>query len=241
MATFLKICQDVARECGVAGGADPSPKPTAVVGQSGELNRVVHWVADAYKEIQGARNWRWLRKKFSVNTVDGTDTYAFGDCTDVDDAALITRFKEWHLDDPRNPPKIYLTTTGVGGQVLLTWAPWDNFEYLYKTGALQTQTAQPIHITVNPKDEIQLGITPNDDYTLIGDYHKSAQILAADGDIPEMPIAYHDLIKYTAMEYYALFESAPEILTRAEKGKIRLMNQLKRNQERLFRTGGPMA
>lgn len=241
MATFLKICQNVARECGVAGGADPSPKPTAVTGQSGELNRIVNWVADAYAEIQGSRNWRWLRKKFTVNTVAGTDTYAFGDCTDVDDAAFITRFKTWRLDDPRNPPKIYLTSAGVGGQVLLTWAPWDNFEYLYKTGSLQTQTSQPVHITVNPSDEIQLGITPNDIYTLIGDYHKSAQILAVDGDIPEMPSAYHDLIKYQAMEYYGLFESAPEIIARAQKGMIRLMNQLKRNQEQPFRVGAPMA
>ncbi len=241
MSTYLQICQDVARECGVAGGADVSPRPTAVTGQTGELNRIVNWVSDAYVEIQGGENFRWLRKKFSVDTVAGTDTYAFGVCTDTDDAALITRFKTWRLDDPRNPPKIHLTSTGVGGQVLLTWAPWDNFEYLYKTGSLQTQTSQPIHITVNPKDEIQLGITPNDIYTLIGDYHKSAQVLAADGDVPEMPAAYHDLIKYQAMQFYALFESAPEILARAEKGLNRLNRQLKRNQSQPFRVGGPMA
>lgn len=241
MATFLKICQDVARECGVAGGADTSPKPTAVLGQTGELNRIVNWVRDAYEEIQGGENFRWNRRSFEVDTVDGTDTYAFGDCTDVDDAAVISRFKTWRLDDFRNPPKIFLTSAGVGGQVLLTWTAWDNFEYLYKTGSLQTQTSQPIHITVNPKDEIQLGITPNDIYTLRGDYHRSAQILAADGDIPEAPSAYHSLIKYEAMMSYALFESAPEILARAEKGKRRINNQLKRNQSQPFRMAGPMA
>ena len=241
MSTYLKICQDVARECGVAGGADTSPKPATVTGQTGELNRIVNWVSDAYVEIQGSHNWRWLRKKFTLNTVAGTDTYAFGACTDVDDAALITRFKMWRLDDLRNPPKIYLTTAGVGGQVLLTWAPWDNFEYLYKTGSLQTQTSQPIHITVNPKDEIQLGITPNDIYTLIGDYHKSAQVLAVDGDIPEVPTVYHELIKYQAMEFYGLFESAPEIIARAQKGIRRITNQLNRNQSQPFRIAGPMA
>tara|TARA_R110002096_G_C14661910_1_gene728353 strand:+ start:35889 stop:36614 length:726 start_codon:yes stop_codon:yes gene_type:complete len=241
MSTFLKLCQDVTRECGVAGGADASPKPLSVVGQTGELNRIVHWVADAYLEIQNGQNWRWLRKKFTVDTVAGTDTYAFGDCTDVDDASVITRFKSWRLDDQRNPPKIYLTSTGLGGQVLLTWAPWDNFEYLYKTGSLQSQTSQPVHITVNPKDEIQLGITPNDIYTLIGDYHKSAQILALDADIPEMPTAYHDLIKYQAMEFYGLFESAPEIVSRAQNGMKRLRNQLKRNQDPQYRIAGPMA
>lgn len=241
MSTYLQICQDVARECGVGGGADTSPKPNAVVGQTGELNRITHWVADAYVEIQNGESFRWLRKKFSVDTVAGTDTYAFGVCTDVDDAALITRFKTWRLNDPRNPPKIFLTATGNGGQILLTWAPWDNFEYLYKTGSLQNQTSQPIHITVNPKDEIQLGITPNDIYTLIGDYHKSPQVLAADGDVPEMPSHYHDLIKYQAMEFYGLFESAPEIISRAQKGIRRITNQLKRNQSQPFRIAGPLA
>jgi len=241
MATFLKICQNVARECGVAGGADVSPKPTTVTAQLGELNRIVNWVAYAYVEIQGSRNWRWLRKDFSVNTINGTDTYAFSDCTDVDDAVIISRFKTWRLDDRRNPPKIYLTAAGVGAQVFLSFTVWDNFEYLYKTGSLQNQTSQPVHITVNPKDEILLGITPNGIYTLTGSYHKSAQILVADGDIPEMPVAYHDLIKYQAMVYYGLFESAPEIISRAQMGIRRLTNQLNRNQGQGFRIGGPLA
>lgn len=241
MATFLKICQDVARECGVSGGADTAPKPTAVLGQTGELNRIVNWVRDAYEEIQGSENFRWNRRSFEVDTVDGTGIYTFGDCTDVRDAAIISRFKLWRLDDLRNPPKIFLTSNGVGGQILLTWSPWDSFEYLYKTGALQTQTSQPIHITVNPNDEIELGIVPNDIYTLRGDYHRSAQILAADGDIPEMPDAYHSLIKYEAMISYATFESAPEILTRGMKGKQRINNQLKRNQSQPFSHAGPLA
>ena len=241
MSTYLQICQDVARECGVAGGADIMPKPLAVTGQQGELNRIVNWVKDAYIEIQGSKNFRWLRKDFEVDTVSGTDTYAFGVCTDVDDSAVISRFKTWRLDDRRNPPKIFLKSAGVGGQVFLSYTIWDNFEYLYKTGALQNQTSQPVHITVNPKDEIVLGTTPNDIYTLRGSYHKSAQILAADSDTPEMPSAYHNLIMYQAMEYYGLFESAPEIISRAQFGMRRLMNQLNRNQGQAFRVGGPLA
>lgn len=241
MATYLQLCQDVVRECGIAGGTDIAPKPTTTIAQIGELNQVINWVKRAYEEIQGTRNWRWLRKDFTVDTVDGTDTYAFGDCTDVDDAALITRFKTWRLDDRRNPPKIHLTSVGVGQQVFLSWTVWDNFEYLYRTGALQTQTAQPIHITVNPKDEIVLGITPNDIYTLRGSYHKSAQVLEANADVPEMPAAYHQLIMYQAMEYYGYYQSAPEVISRAQNGIRRLGNQLKRNQSQPFRVGGPIA
>ncbi|PCJ39143.1 MAG: hypothetical protein COA71_14600 [SAR86 cluster bacterium] len=241
MADYLTICQDVARECGIAGGADASPKPTAVTGQIGELNRVVNWVADAYTEIQGARDWRWLHKKFTVDTVDGTDVYASGAVTDSDAAATITRFKAWHVDDPINPPKQFLKSSGTGSEVFLAFVKWPYFEHLYKTGSLQDQKSQPIHITVNRKDELQLGLTPDAVYTVTGYYLRSAQILAANTDTPEMPSDYHSLIKYQAMEYYGIFESAPEIIARAQFGMRRIMNQLKRNQEAPFRIAGYLA
>jgi hypothetical protein len=241
MSTFLELCQKTARECGVGGSTDAAPKPLTVIGQIGELNRIVAWVNDAYIEIQDARDWRWLRKKFTVDTADGVNTYAPGVVTDVDDAALITRFKSWRLDDRLNPPKLFLTSSGVESQVFLSWTRWDNFAYLYETGALQNQTSQPVHITVNPKDEIQLGIAPNDIYTVSGEYHKSPQILTADADVPEMPSQYHNLIMYQAMEWYGYHEVAPEVIARAEKGINRIMNQLRKNQETPFRVGGPLA
>ncbi|PHS09407.1 MAG: hypothetical protein COA78_12155 [Blastopirellula sp.] len=241
MSTYLKICQDVARECGIAGGADASPKPLAVTGQVGELNRLVNWVQTAYTELQNAKKWRFLRKKFTLNTVAGTDTYAFGDCTDVETTAAITRFDSWRLNDRRNPPKIHLQSTGVGGQVFLSWTIWDNFEYLYKTSSLQNQTAFPFHITFDPDDDIVLGITPNDIYVVTGSYYRSPQILVADADIPEMPKQFHNLIMYQAMEYYGLFESAPEIISRAQKGMKKLGHQLNKNQSERFRVGGSLA
>jgi hypothetical protein len=241
MATFLQLCQKTARECGIAGGTDTSPKPAAVTAQIGELNRLVNWVVDAYSEIQDMRDWRWMRKKFTFDTTDGVNVYAPGVVTDVDDAAVISRFKSWRLDDRLNPPKLFLTSSGVESQVFLSWTRWDNFSYLYETGALQSQTSQPVHITINPKDEIQLGIAPNDIYTVRGEYHRSAQLLAADGDIPEMPVQYHNIIMYKAMLWYGYYESAPEIIARAEKGYNLLMNQLRKNQETTFRVGGPLA
>jgi len=198
MATFLKICKDVARECGISGGA---ANPTTVVGQTGELARVVGWVTNAYEEIQGSSNFRWLRKKFTLNTLAGVDTYDFSECIDVATGENISRFKSWRLNDRENPPKIYLASTGVGGEIFLSYTEWDHFEYLYKTGSLQNQTTFPYHISVDPDDKIRLGIKPDNIYTVTGDYHRSAQILAADGDVPEMPAAYHSLIKYTAMEF----------------------------------------
>lgn len=235
MATYFKIFKDTLRECGI------DTVPSTAQGQTGELLRFANWVIDAYTEIQDARHWRWLRKKFTVNTVDGTSVYAFGDCTDVEDSAVITRFKMWRLDDQRNPPTVYLSSTGVGGETFVSYTSFDGFNSLYNFGSLQNQTGFPIHITVNPNNEIELGLTPGAVYVLRGEYHRSAQILSADADTPEMPTDYHSLIKYQAMMFYGQYESAPEIVDRADTGINKIMRQLIRNQGQSFRLGGPLA
>jgi len=191
--------------------------------------------------MQNSRSWRWLRKDFEFDTVDGQATYAFGVVTDVEDSAFITRFREWHVADRRNPPKLFLKSVGVEDQTFLSFTMWDNFKYLYETGAIQNQTSQSVHITINPRDELQLGLKPNAVYTVTGEYYRSAKVLSADADTLEMPSDYQKLVMYQAMEWYGIFESAPEIITRAKKGMKRINNQLKKNQDLQFRVGGPLA
>ena len=236
MTTYLQLCKDVVRECKLAGTG-----PSTVTGQSGELEDIVRYVEDAWTEIQGDRNWRWLRKRFTFNTTASDDEYAFGDITDVLSSSAITRFESWRLNDLRNPPKIYLTASGVGAQTPMIYVNFEDFESLYKVSSIQNQEGHPRHITVAPDDKIMIGPVPNDTYTITGWYNASAQILSADGDIPEMPTQYHNLIMYRAMEFYALGENAPEILVRAERGSRRIMNQLINNQNAVFKKAGPLA
>lgn len=238
MSTFLQLCQATARECGIAGGADASPRPTTTVGQAGESNRLVNWVIDAYIELQESRNWRWMRKNFTFETVASTQEYSYSDVTDVDTATAITRFDSWYT---RMPAKIYLTSDGVNGQRRLIWMPWNQFDSIYNFGAMTGQTGVPVYMTINPQDELVLGPTPNDAYTVTGDYYRSAQVLAADADVPELPSSYHNIIMYRAMEFYGLYESAPEIISRGTSGYKRRLNQLKRTQETPFGRGGPLA
>lgn len=238
MSTYKEICQDVARECDIAQG---ETVPTSVTGQIGELNRIVNWVTDEYKRLQNQTRWRWLRRPFKLTTTADDDKYAFSDAKDAIDDATITRFRSWRLTDVHNPPKIYLQSSGVGSQVLLSWCSWNQFQFLYKTGSLQDQTSQPVHITVDPQDNIRLGLTPNDTYVVTGEYYRSPQILAADADEPEMPEEYHELIMYMALRRYALFESAPEILQVAKDGIRQYGNALRHTQGPRFRFQGPLA
>lgn len=237
MPTFLQLCKYTCRECGVAGGESAI---SAVANQTGELGRIVGYVANAWTEIQNrSPNWRWMRHGFTVNTVEDDDTYAYTDCTDTTASAVISRFSRWRLNDRNDPPKIYLTSAGVGTQNWMIWVPWESFSLIYRIGT--QNSGYPVHITANPQDNIVIGPKPNGIYTVTSDYQRSAQILDEDADVPEMPTQFHMLIVYEAMRSYGYFESAPEVLAKGTEYGDRMMSDLRVNQLPGFRLGGPMA
>jgi hypothetical protein len=231
----LQIVQKLARQ------ADIGSEPSSTVSQTGEAKLLVEFVDDAYAEIENRHRWRWLRKSFTLATTASDDSYAYTDCTDVATSATISRFSEWRLSDSHDPPKIYHTSTGVGGERWLIYVPWNNFKMIYKIGSQNTNTGAPAHITVDPDNNILIGPSPNDIYTITGDYYMSSQVLDEDGDIPEMPAQYHNLIVYRAMEKYAFLQSAQELLESARKDGRRAMRQLENNQLPRMRLAGPMA
>lgn len=237
MSTFLQLCDDASREMGV-----DSTGPTAVTNQTGEFLRIVNWVKNSYIELQNRYEyWRWMRKPFTVNTVASTDTYASTACTDTEAAAAISRFKRWWADDVDRPFTIYLQASGVSAQQRLIWVPYDYFKRVYKFGPQQSVTGPPIHVSVDDNNKIVLGPNPDAVYVVGGDFQRSAQILAADGDIPEMPANFHQLIVYMAMRKFAGYESAPEVMTRAVNEGNALMRQLEANQLPMIGMAAPLA
>lgn len=237
MSTYLELCQKAALECGVD---NTGAVPTAVTSQRGNLLRVVEWVKDSWIELQNLEDtWRFMRSRFTVDTVDGTASYAYTDCTDSRLSADISRFSAWRLNDPRNPPKCYLTSGGVGAQYFLQFLEWDTFNALYRIGTVTE--AGPVHITIDPQNNLVLGPTPNDVYTVTGDYQMSAQILAADDDEPDMPTQFHNLLVFMTMRKYGGFYAAQEVLMRATNEGGTLMDSLRRNQLPQWRAGRPLA
>lgn len=237
MSTFLQLCQETCRECGIASG---DAVPLAVTGQVGELDRIVNWVANSWTDIQNRHeNWRWMRVGFTLATSAADDTYAYTDCIDDITGIAIARFSKWHVDDPYDPPKIYLTASGVSVEGWMTYWDWRAFKRIYKIGA--QNDAEPSVITIDPQDNLVLGSQPDAAYTVSGDFQRGPQILAANGDIPDMPTKFHKLIVYEAMKHYALYESAQEVLTKADYYSKRLMRQLEAEQLPTPILGSPMA
>ena len=231
---FLEIGQKIRSQTGLGSG------PTTMVGQTGQLARVVEWADDSYTEIQNMHGglWRWLRREFTLSTSASDSSYAFGDCTDVDAGTAITRFKSWRVHDYVDRPRIYLTSSGVATETYLTYLPWDSFKLIYKIGT--EQTGFPAHISVDPQNNLRLGPTPNAVYTITGDFYRSAQTLSENTDTPEMPADYHMLIVYHAMEHYGYFSVAQEALARAERLGRRMLRSLEHNQLPQMTARGPM-
>ena len=232
---FLALAQKLRQECEIAGTG-----PADTTTQTGELQRLVSWVNDAWEDIQNKKtNWRWMRRQFTLNTVLGDGTYASSDATDVDAATTIARFGHWWAHDIYDPYLSYLQSGGVSQQYRLIWLPWEQFRWLYRVGT--QNNGQPIHVSVDHKNNLCLGPAPNGVYVITGDFQRSIQSLTADADIPEMPTQFHKLIVYWAMVKYGANSVAAEILTRSQLDGARLMSALEFDQLPQPCLGDPLA
>jgi len=238
---LLQAVQKTAVNCDVVD------KPSEIIGtadQQGDLYRIVDWCIDAWTELQSSkRTWRFMRSRFTINTVADTSEYAYGAFTDVLAGALISRFRNWFVDNPQNPPKAYRTSSGIGTQYYMRFQAWNDFQALYQMG--NQNPGQPQIITVDPQNNIVVWPTPNDDYTITGDYHKSPQLLSADDDgdteFADMPAMFHTVVMYDAMRKYGTTEGAEEVILRANTEGAALKRDLDRDQLPRFEEGSPLA
>ena len=230
MSTYLQLCSQLRQECEVGGTG-----PSAVLSQTGVLARLVTWIADEYTELQQEKDWKWLHKYFTVSATSGDGVYVYTDCTDTVTSAAIDRFSKWH----KYEFSCYLSSAGVGAEYPLIWTEWEDFRLRYRIG---TQTnSSPRHVSVDNNLNIVLGPIPDDTYVVSGGYQRGPQILAADGDEPEMPSRFHKLIIYDAMTRYGSNSIAQELLVRAASEASRLRFALMRDQLPSIRAGDSAA
>lgn len=200
---YLALCQRLRQEVGASGTG-----PTAVTGQIGEYKRLCDYVAQAWTEIQQEHDsWNWMRKTFSFNTIANQEGYA-------PDAAPVslTDHAAWDTDTFR----LYTTSIGVDDEQHLTWMAYQAFRNLYQFGTQRVTYQRPIAFTIAPDERILLGNAPDAVYTVVGEYIKTPQTLAANTDIPELPTRFHMAIVYRAMMSYGHYEAATEVVARGD-------------------------
>jgi hypothetical protein len=222
---YLQLSQRLRQECGVAGTG-----PISVTGQTGEARRLVDYVNTAWLEIQGLHDqWNFMRSTFSFQTSANVGEYT--------PATIgLTDRRYWDTDTFR----AYLTSVGTDDEQWLVEWDYQIFRDTYRFGA-QTP-GRPMVFAIRPQDSaIMLGSIPDAVYTVTGEYQRTPTAMATNDAIPDIPEHLHMVIVYKAMEYYALFESAGEVLTQARTGYGRLISQLEREQLPAVSLGNPLA
>jgi hypothetical protein len=233
MATFLELCQDVARESGTVSGSQPS----SVAGQTGRLAKVVNWTAQAWTLIQNRRNgWRWMRKEFTGDTIASTARYTAASFN-------ITDLARWHVDNAATgelPVSIYRQSTGAADEGSIVYVSWPVWRARYGRGAQVTN--RPVEYTISPSGELCLGPVPDDAYVINGEYWKTPQVLSANADVPECPERFHDIIVYRALMLLAGHDEASTTYAEAMANYTQMLADLERDQfEQVSLGGGPLA
>lgn len=212
--TFLELVTSLAEKIGIDA-------PVTVASVTGNQRRLVNYIAEAWEEIQGRRmDWKWMRAGFSFNTTANVNGYSPADIGLTDHAI-------WHTDTFR----IYLTSTGVRGQINLADWTYEMWRNVYGFGANSLVQSYPVLWAERPEDlAVILGPIPNDVYTVDGEYQRSPTALVVDADTPAMPTRFHRLIVYSALEAMGEFDAAPEIFSRGQREYKKLWRDLVRDQ-----------
>lgn len=213
--TFLELVARTRELAGIAGTG-----PTTVVGQTGELLRLVHWVDRSWTDIQNLhKSWNFLIEDLSFTT-----TAAQGDYTLTQMGA--TDMRTLDVDSLR----CEVTATGISNRQYMEHWDWKAFRDVYRYTDL-TQ-GRPIRFAVDPKNKsLCLASVPDTSgYTITGRYWSKPVSLTLDADVPAIPDEYHMLIVYWALSKYAGFEAAMEVKQEAAENKSRLLAALEADQ-----------
>lgn len=212
--TYLQLCQRLRRECVGVSGVGPS----TTTGQTGDMQRIVEWVASAYEDVQNLHtNWNFLRQSFSFDTVAAQQDYTPTEAGAAD-------IGEWRKDRMT----VYLTAGGVGGETYLTPYQWQDFHDAYLFSTLRSQQGFPVSVGIKPDRGLALWPIPGDVYTVRGEYWRAPHAMAADDDVPILPEKYHMLIVWRALVFYAGHAAAPETFTVGQQEHRRMLSMMRR-------------
>lgn len=201
----------------------------AVAGATGSVGRVVGWVNDALSDILMAHDdWDFMRSSnilgqgVSFATIAGQASYPLGAGPGTVGVAVDTLGK-WD----RESIWCNTTATGPNDEANLGEVTFDAWRAAYMNNANRNVRTRPTVFAVGPDLSLCLGPPPNGLYSVTGDYFAAPATMVLDADIPAgLPTRFHMLIVYKAMQSYAGYESAPEVMERGSQQYASMYAQL---------------
>ena len=224
---YLELAQRLRQEAGASGVG-----PTDVVGQTGESQRLVNWINTAWLEIQGLQDaWGFMREPFQFNAPINT-------AQTTPAQAGLTNFRYWYRDTLR----CWRTSIGISDEQWLVEWEYQVFRNTYRFNQNRNLVGRPLVFAVEPNSKaLMYGPLMDAEYTVVGEYQRVPRPLVNAIDEPDLQSHQHLIIVYKALEYYGLYEAAPEVITRAQTQYNALLAQLEREQLAQVYLGDPMA
>lgn len=226
---YLQLVNRARQEGGVSGAALVSLGGTV----SQETQRFKDWINEAWRELQvHCKDWDFMRSDFSFDTVAAQQTYVAASLS-----TPLTSFRNWKRDTFR----AYTASVGFGDEQILRFEPWDSFRNLYLYGSQRSTTGRPVLFSIKPDKSLVIGPVPDAVYTVNGEYFRQATDLTGDTDTPGITDEYHMLLVWRALRAYGLYESASEVVVRADGEIKRLMSKIENDQMPEVTSGPPLA
>lgn len=221
---FLQLVQAAMREGGVSGTV------VTVSNQRGEAERFVRWVAQSYQEIclEEPLRWDFLRGRLIVPLTPGQGVYSAADLG-------ISDFAQWDIQTMRIAlqPNMY-------DETFLGAMAWREFYDFWMFSSRRDMRARPINVSIGQDLSLHIGPVPDSAYNLAFEYEKKPAELEADEDVPLLPSRFHMLIVWRALRHYGMFESAPEVVARAEDAMNEIQFRMEVDQTPSIEIGGPL-
>lgn len=210
---FLELVTTVRSIAGLHGVG-----PSSVATAQGLEGTVVQYVRQSWTDIQNHRpDWNFLKARGSFNLQASKETYS-----------LLEVFGATPQNIKSYREKHFVITDPNGVKRILTPKHYENYwsDYLNNTS-----TGLPSVVSIDPSDlSLNFREIPDSPYAVSYSYIRSPQILENNTDIPLLPISYHMIIAYKALEKLAAYLGSGETFSEYNLEYTKMLGQLMRDQ-----------
>jgi hypothetical protein len=221
---FLQLAQAVYREGGISG------QVTSAQNQTGEASRVVNWVNVAYREILNSDQFAFgfIRKEVHKQVTPGQATYTKDDL-DVSDLG------QWDTETMR-----ISINEDRSDETFIIAQRWPSFRDYWRFSTRRNTTSRPLNCAVDQDTNLNIAPVPDAEYWLTFQYLAIPSDLLSDTDIPVIPDRWQMAIVWRALRHYGMFESAPEVVMRADAAYNEIMLRMTLDQSPQIVVGPPL-
>ena len=198
--TFIELCRRVFSEGGISGQIN------TVANQTGEAQRVVGWVAQAYQDILNdqAITWNFLRTQATVQLTTGKGDYTFAELN-------LAQGVQWDTRSMR-----VAVNADLSDETFLQHMRFSNFRDFWLFSSRRTVQSRPLNASVDTETKLRIAPLPDQPYWLTMEYQIQPDALLEDDDVPIFPDRFHMAIVWRALRSYGMFEAAGEVVARAD-------------------------